>query len=195
MIETAVRTCLICGNVLTNDQELTCSSICNGRRVGIQNRKPIESRFWKYLRITDTGCWEWQRGLSEQGYGKLYWNGERYTHRIVWILCWGDIPEGLCVCHHCDNPPCCNPLHLFLGTDADNLDDMRKKGRWWVPVGEDSAPAKMKTVQILDIIRRREEGVPVKVLAEEFSLNPSTISKIALRKRWKHLSPKISVGS
>ena len=90
----------------------------------------IEERLWGHLKVTDTGCAEWTRSTTTKGYGCIQFK-ERLalTHRVAWELTNGPIPEGLCVCHRCDNPPCCNPEHLFLGTYADNIHDMIAKGR------------------------------------------------------------------
>ncbi len=72
-----------------------------------------------------TGCWEWQGGLN-RGYGTTQ---GRLVHRVAWELWKGPIPRGLKVCHDCDNPPCFNPDHLFIGTTRDNLLDAARKGR------------------------------------------------------------------
>jgi len=80
--------------------------------------------------VSKSGCWEWQKALNPNGYGKAYFNGKlRQSHRISWILHRGKIPVGLFVLHHCDNPICVNPDHLFLGTQKDNMHDMIAKGR------------------------------------------------------------------
>lgn len=95
-------------------------------------RPPIE-RFWAHLPDRGDGCWEWTGGtLATGGYGKLSVNGaERRAHRFSYELLVGPIPDGLCVLHRCDNRPCCNPSHLFLGTRRDNNYDMatKKRGR------------------------------------------------------------------
>lgn len=93
---------------------------------------PIEERFWgKVNRIGFEECWEWMAARDPNGYGRI--GGKRpraeLAHRVAYRLTRGDIPLGLHVCHSCDNPPCCNPNHLFLGTDLDNNRDMRAKGR------------------------------------------------------------------
>jgi len=77
-------------------------------------------------------CIEWRGTRTQSGYGQKYINGKRYrTHRLAWEWAYGPIPEGILVLHHCDNPPCCNPNHLFLGTQSDNMRDCAKKGRLW----------------------------------------------------------------
>jgi len=75
-------------------------------------------------------CWEWRGGRHTFGHGSKRIKGVmHYTHRLAWAWVNGPIPEGMCVLHHCDNPPCVNPNHLFLGTKADNNHDKMAKGR------------------------------------------------------------------
>lgn len=88
---------------------------------------PIQVRFWKYVdKKGENECWEWNRSKYPNGYGRI---GKHYAHRFSWILTNGEIPNGLHVCHSCDNPPCVNPKHLWLGTVADNMHDRDSKGR------------------------------------------------------------------
>lgn len=78
----------------------------------------------------DSCCWEWQGCRISYGYGRVRYDGKtRFAHRVAWELTHGQIPDGLCVLHICDNPPCCNPAHLFLGTKADNNADKVSKNR------------------------------------------------------------------
>ena len=95
-------------------------------------RKPrptLAERLLNYT-VTPSGCWEWNGNRNHRGYGKFDINGRRYrAHRVAWERAHGPIPPGMFVCHHCDNPPCINLTHLFLGTPMDNVHDAMRKGR------------------------------------------------------------------
>lgn len=96
-----------------------------------QREAEIETRFWSHVHKTPT-CWVWTgtTNKSRRGYGIMVHGGVRVqAHRLAHTLLVGPIPEGMFVCHHCDNPPCVRPDHLFLGTQADNIHDMMQKGR------------------------------------------------------------------
>ena len=120
---------------------------------------------------------------------------ERRSHRVVWILCFGSIPLGMQVLHHCDNPPCCNPLHLFLGTGLDNMRDKISKGRDYYPEGEDAGQAKLTTPQVLQIRELYTRGVTQRKIAVAFGVGYKAISKIVLRQRWKNLPENLNAGS
>lgn len=89
-----------------------------------------ESYFWARVNRSPDGCWEWQGGRTAAGYGIFSGtHGRRYAHRFSWELHHEAIPQGMLVCHQCDNPPCVRPDHLFLGSHADNAQDREAKGR------------------------------------------------------------------
>lgn len=90
------------------------------------------NRFWSMVLIPGPNdCWLWQRGVWKGGYGSFRIADKKYqAHRIAWMLEYGLIPEGYYICHHCDNPSCVNPHHLFLGTQRDNVQDCISKGRY-----------------------------------------------------------------
>jgi hypothetical protein len=97
------------------------------------------ARFWGNVAKTDNpnDCWLWTAHCISDGYGSMRVGGkETLAHRISWTIAYGEIPDGLSVCHHCDRPPCCNPNHLWLGTHKENMDDRERKGRGNQPSGD-----------------------------------------------------------
>lgn len=117
------------------------------------NGKTAKERFWEKV---DKGepdeCWEWVGTKNPKGYGHIEINGKEVrAHRFSWEIHNGPIPEGLCVLHKCDNPGCVNPAHLFLGTYADNAQDMIAKGRDNKARGEASGNAKLTEQDVREI--------------------------------------------
>ena len=132
--------------------------------------------------VTETGCWEWKKSLCN-GYGTSTWLGEKYAHRVSYRAFHLDndpIPDGLCVCHHCDNPKCVNPGHFFLGTKRQNSVDMVRKGRNFVPPtqrGEAHYLASKTDAEITEIIKEYlQGGISYRALGEKHGVKFSTIS-------------------
>jgi hypothetical protein len=91
----------------------------------------LEDRFLKFVDV-DLECWNWTGALSDKGYGRFMLDGRNsHAHRVAYMLWVGEIPEGLSVCHKCDNPRCVRPQHLFVGSNSDNQQDSVSKGRHW----------------------------------------------------------------
>lgn len=124
-----------------------------------------------------SGCWIWVGSKSKTGYGKITFHGEQiYAHRAMWEALNGLIPDGLSVLHKCDNPPCVNPNHLFLGTLKDNSYDRDTKGR--------SGTAKLKPSDVKEI---RESNLQPKELASKYNIKTRTVYEILSKKSWKSI--------
>jgi hypothetical protein len=133
-----------------------------------------------------SGCQEWQGCSLPKGYGKVRVRGCGFlTHRLAFFLGSGIDPGELCVLHRCDNPRCCNPEHLFLGTVADNNADMKRKGRQ--ARGEKLPQCKFSDATVLQLRRVEPDlGIPRSQLAQIFGISPSHVSAL-LRRRFRTL--------
>jgi len=143
-------------------------------------------------------CWQWTGAKTAFGYGILMWHGlpQQRTHRVSWELAYGPIPSGMFVLHHCDNPACVRPNHLFLGTQTDNQRDMRAKHRAAKPpirdqAGQANPASKLTDAAVLAIRALSSEGVQHQIIARAFRVAPSAVSLIVNGKRWRHVRPTV----
>ena len=129
--------------------------------------------FWERTEKVNE-CLKWCGSFFANGYGqvKVNWKN-RKAHRVAYELTFGEIPNNLCVLHHCDNKWCVNPQHLYAGTQKDNMADRSARGRG--PVGEKNGNSKLSNFEIVLIQEARRRGESTLVLAERFDVDSSTI--------------------
>lgn len=152
----------------------------------------VEERFWS--KVDKSGdCWLWTASVDRKGYGMFGINrGNGRAHRIAWELANGPIPAGKQICHACDNPPCVNPDHLWLGTNRENMEDARLKGKW---VGSptkargeaNGGGGKLKESDIPEIRALRAKGWTQQAIANQFGVNQTMISFILRGVAWAHV--------
>jgi hypothetical protein len=181
-----IRICPICETSFRRTHSrpgIYCSQECyQGSR-----KRQLSERFWEKVLKTDS-CWLWIAGHNSAGYGWFNIAGKcNLAHRAAWELSVGSIPEGLDVLHRCDIPACVNPDHLFLGTQLENIADMRQKGRGRAGVGERHRSAKYTEAFIRLVRQLHANGASTKQLAGQFGVNPSTMYDILVCKTWKHI--------
>lgn len=161
---------------------------------------PPEIRFWnKVKKQPGDGCWEWQGCITKNGYGRFGVLARKlsvWTHRYALELAGIEIPPGMCACHKCDNRKCVRPDHLFVGTLADNVRDMRAKGRnrtcpnpeKFSPRGSKHYAARFTESQVVEIRKRYAEGgISFRKLGTLYNSPPEAIAKIVWRKTWTHV--------
>ena len=156
------------------------------------------NRFWRKVDICDpVFCWEWQNNLSHNGYGLfgIYQAGKVKgwrAHRYAWTITNGPIPEGLNVLHHCDNRRCCNPKHLFIGTQKENIHDRDAKGR--TANGEQHGHCKL-TNDIVRMIKSIPRDISDAKVVKELGLicGPSNVWSIRSGRTWGHIRPKLEL--
>lgn len=153
-------------------------------------------RFWAKVNITE-GCWEWTGATTKGGYGHTRDENQRQidAHRLAWILTYGPIPDGLLICHHCDNRKCVRPDHLFLATQKDNIQDALNKGRIATGAalnhpaqeGELNNNAKVTRKQVMQVLTLYDNGHTQATIARKTGINRANVWAIVHRKSWQHL--------
>ena len=143
-------------------------------------------------KFNDKNCFEWTGAKDKDGYGyaTYYREGKKESwraHRLIYFLLKGHIPEGICVCHACDNPMCFNVNHLFLGTLTDNNQDRARKERSHDRRGQRCPTAKLYDKDVLLMRKMYDEGTPVGEIAKIFNIHQSHATKVCRRQRWKHI--------
>jgi hypothetical protein len=163
--------------------------------IKVHNYSPAEHRFWK--RVNKNGpphqalgeCWQWEGCLDSKGYAVLSIRGKQtMAYRFSWEIHCGSIPDGLCACHHCDNPRCVNPAHLFIGTKADNTADCVRKNRH--AKGEKQFKSRLTEDHVREIrrlFRKRSTTVGRAALAKRFGVAKITITRVVHGDNWSHV--------
>lgn len=179
---------LTCWNAIQNARRLNPPNPNRGSR-GPQSPDNLQARFLTHFAIS-AGCWLWSGRINEHGYGVLCLHKQFWlAHRFAYTHHRGNIPDGLCVLHHCDVRNCVNPAHLFLGTQADNVADMDAKGRRVVPQvpgGENHPLSKLTAAAVAEI---RERYVPRSVtlaqLGREFGVSETTVFHVIKGRKYR----------
>jgi len=173
------------------------SYYCDGVKCDFSEYQIKEFRAYKFwskvlLKANTSLCWEWGGAKNIKGYGQfsLKKNGiltSEKSHRESYRLSKGEIPKNIMVCHSCDNPSCCNPNHLFLGTNSENMKDMYKKGRGNDLKGENNKLSKIKNDDISEIFLLYSQGFNFAEIGRKFNVSYVCIANIIKRKTWKHI--------
>lgn len=157
------------------------TSFVHMKEMRLRQAGTLEERFFSRFIKLDNGCWQWRAHTDKDGYGVL--PGDRKNtraHRLSYELHNGPIPDELIVCHHCDNPGCVNPDHLFIGTKKDNAQDALKKRRHYV--GEKNGRSKLTEENVKEILHSSLNG---QQLANKFDVTRHTVNNVRRGKTWQ----------
>jgi hypothetical protein len=147
-------------------------------------KKQIIERLIEKCDVTD-GCWTWKGAVNASGYGTITIDGKtQVASRMAYRYFVSDIYEGMNVCHHCDNPLCIRPSHLFLGTQQDNMIDRNSKGRAPNMSGSKHPRSKLTDEQVNEILTSPARQTD---LAKKYGVSQATISLLISRRTWKHI--------
>jgi hypothetical protein len=153
------------------------------------------ARFWSKVDVRGPGqCWPWRGARDKHGYGRFHTTGHIGTclaHRLAFFLInGGDTEAEIDVCHRCDNPPCCNPDHMWAGNALENVCDAIQKGRFFTGPGRRGSTngnSKLNEDQVITIRANVAAGRSLTSVAQEFSVGLSTVSQICRRETWTHI--------
>lgn len=152
--------------------------------------KKLELRFWEKVEKSKNGCWNWISAKQYNGYG-VFWVGNgvsKKAHRISYEMKNGKIPDGMYICHKCDNPGCVNPEHLFVGTASDNAQDMsnKKRGRCNKQNGSDNHISKLSENSVI-MIRILDNVISDNKIAQIINVTREAVRNCRQQKVWKHV--------
>lgn len=152
----------------------------------MQYDSKVLERFWRLVTKTET-CWRWMGYRNKFGHGRIGVGHELFmAHRFSWCIHNGEIPAKMCVLHHCDNPECVNPSHLFLGTRADNNSDRDAKGRG--AKGEKMNRGVLTVEKVKEIKRRLANNESHAHIATSLSISTRNVKHILHGDSWKHVT-------
>lgn len=191
--ETATQTYRSRGSTAGEPNRFIVGHYIGARGKGEKPKRPAQERFWE--KVDKSGgpdsCWNWTASLDKRGYGQF---GVRrgvmkISSRLAYEFTNGPVPQNLHVCHTCDNPACCNPAHLWLGTAADNTADMMAKGRdgHGQLSGELNPRAKLTENDVRAIKKRLTAGERIRNVARDYDVTESLIGQIKRKRIWKHV--------
>lgn len=190
------KVCPQCGETFVRTsrhrRQKYCSLACRnaGRRRSPEITAADVERFWSHVDRSGgaDACWPWMGAKTDTGYGQVNWFHRRHrATAVAWLLTFGTWPTGY-MCHHCDNPACCNPYHLFDGSQRDNMRDAKRKGR--VRRGQRHGVAILSDAEVQAIRERYRFRDPLnggKALAAEYGVSVVTISAVISGKTWGHV--------
>ena len=181
------KTQVVYGLTIRNEGSKSCGCLkaeknsISMKAMRLRQSGSLRDRFFARFVKLENGCWQWSAHSDKDGYGVL--PGDRQNtraHRLSYEIHNGQIPDGLIVCHHCDNPGCVNPDHLFVGTTKDNAQDALKKRRHYV--GEKNGRSKLTEENVKEILESYLNG---QQLANKFDVTRHTVNNVRRGKTWQ----------
>lgn len=191
------KQCAYCGVTFYRDKRCTwkhwakakfCGRTCAGKHSGDLHRHnyTLAEQFDRFVIRNPEGCWGWKGAVNTEkgGYAVMSWQGRNYYGHLVSLELDGrKVPKGMMGCHHCDNPICSNPQHLYVGTQKQNMQDAMRRGR--VRRGEACASSKLTDEAVRFI---RASNLPTGDLARRFGVTHGAVSMARSRRTWKHVA-------